>query len=115
MDLVRDILLEIDKTPELDGSRWVPGENITIEGHSREELAYHLNMLVEAGFIRGEYTMDAPLISKLTWQGHEFLDNVRDPDIWSKTKERAKKLSAIGLALLGELAKAEIKKKLGLA
>ncbi|MGC2742832.1 MAG: DUF2513 domain-containing protein [Candidatus Angelobacter sp.] len=114
MDLVRELLLEIDNAPELDGQRWLPGENISIEGCSPEEICYHLNMLVEAGYITGKIAMAMPVISKLTWQGHELLDDIRDPDIWAKTKEKAKAISGIGIALMWELAKAEIKKKLGI-
>jgi hypothetical protein len=113
MDLVRELLLEIDREPRLDGLRWMPGENISIDGYSREEIAYHLNMLVEAGFVTGQATMDAPLVSKLTWKGHELLDDIRDPDIWAKTKEKAKAVAGIGIALMWELAKGELKKKLG--
>lgn len=114
MDLVRELLLEIDNKPELDGRRWVPGENIVIAGYSPEEIAYHLTMLVEAGYVTGQIAMDAPVISKLTWQGHELLDDIRDLDIWNKTKEKAKMVSGIGIALMWELAKGELKKKLGL-
>jgi len=64
MDLVRELLLEIDKEPQLDGRRWLPGKNISIDGYSPEEIAYHLNMLVEAGYVTGQTTMDAPVISK---------------------------------------------------
>jgi len=42
------------------------------------------------------------------------LDDIRDPDIWQKTKERAKGLISVGLTLIWEIAKAEIKTKLGL-
>lgn len=58
--------------------------------------------------------MNMPVVNKLTWQGHELLDDIRDPDIWNKTKERAKVLSGVGVAFVWEIAKAEIKKKLGL-
>jgi DNA-binding PadR family transcriptional regulator len=114
MDLVRELLLEIDREPQLDGRRWLPGENICVAGYSQEEIYYHLNMLIEAGYITGKIGMDAPVISKLTWQGHELLDDIRDPDIWDKTKEKAKMVSGIGVALMWELAKGELKKKLGL-
>lgn len=40
MELVRQLLMEIDESPDLDGRRWVPGENIVIDGRSPEEIAY---------------------------------------------------------------------------
>jgi hypothetical protein len=114
MDLVRDLLIEMDNDPQLDGLRWVPGENIAIKDHSAEEIAYHLSMLIEAGYVAGKTTMNMPVINKLTWQGHELLDDIRDPDIWTKTKERAKGVAGIGVTLIWEIAKGELKKKLGI-
>jgi hypothetical protein len=55
--------------------------------------------------------MQMPIISRLTWEGHEFLDDIRDPEIWRKTKDRAKSVAGAGLSLLWEIAKAEIKTK----
>jgi hypothetical protein len=50
----------------------------------------------------------------LTWQGHEFLDSVRDPDIWQKTKARVAPVATAAFGVMLEVAKAEIRKKLGL-
>ena len=80
-------------------------------------MTYHVALLVEAGFLSGNIKMASignVVVSKLTWEGHEFLDAIRDPDIWSKTKERAKGVASIGLGLVWEIAKAEVKAKLGL-
>jgi hypothetical protein len=66
MDLVRQLLMEIDESSELDGRRWVPGENIVIDGRTPEEIAYHLSMLIESGYIVGKTTMNMPVINKLT-------------------------------------------------
>jgi len=27
-------------------------------------------------------------INKITWEGHQFLDNIRDNDSWKKAKEK---------------------------
>jgi Hypothetical protein (DUF2513) len=118
MDLVRDLLLHIEEDPRFDGARWAridAPEDIGITGHSTEEVAYHLDMLVEAGLLRGSIGLDKmPAISKLTWEGHEFLDNIRDHGIWSKTKARLAGLPSVAISIVGEIAKAEIKKHLGL-
>jgi hypothetical protein len=55
-----------------------------------------------------------PEVSMLTWQGHEFLDDIKDHGIWAKTKERIHGLPGIALSIVGEIAKAEIRTKLGL-
>jgi hypothetical protein len=78
----------------------------------------HIRLLDEAGLIRGvkrnQGGSDIPENIELTWKGHEFLNDVRDPVIWGKTKERAKAVPSVGLGFLWEIAKAEIKTKLGL-
>ena len=118
MDLVRDLLLRLEADPLLDGTRWIclePSE-LGFGGRSAEEVGYHLTLLIEAGFIDGQVGIESlPILRRLTWQGHEFLDSIRDPDIWAKTKERTKGLTSVGLAFIWEIAKAEIRTKLGLS
>jgi hypothetical protein len=54
----------------------------------------------------------------LTYRGHEFLDTVREREIWDKTKETAKKGGVKTLELIWEISKAivksELKKRTGL-
>jgi Hypothetical protein (DUF2513) len=44
-----------------------------------------------------------------TWRGHDFIDSVRDPEIWRKTKEGAQAAGGFTIELLRELAKGFIK------
>jgi hypothetical protein len=117
MDLIRTLLLRIEADPQFDGTYQIqpdgPGD-LGITNHSYAEVAYHLNQLIDEGFMKGSHTMQMPLISQLTWNGHELLDDIRDPDVWRKTKERAKTITSVGLGFLWEIAKAEVKAKLGL-
>jgi hypothetical protein len=48
-------------------------------------------------------------IDGITWKGHEYINLVRDPKIWKKTKDGVKGLGSFSLELLGELAKGFIK------
>ena len=116
MDLIREILLKVEADPRCDGSHWIVFDTSDFPGHAIEEIAYHVDLLFEASLVKGIGTLDAPVaaISSLTWAGHEFIANTRDPDVWSKVKERTKGLGTVGLSLLVELGKAELKKKLGL-
>lgn len=115
MNLVRDLLLVIENDPQFDGMSQIMPEDpsdLGIIGHSFEEVAYHLNMLIESDLVVGKTMMQMPMISKLTWQGHDFLDSIRDPIIWRETMEGAKKAGGFSLELLGALAKGLIKKKI---
>lgn len=121
MELTRTILLQIEASPEfstVNGEmRPVSAALLGIDGHSEEEIVYHSAQLVDAGFLTGNTKMAGHgivMIGNLTWSGHEFLDDIRDQDIWQKTKERAKGVASIGVGFLWEIAKAELKAKLGL-
>lgn len=39
------------------------------------------------------------IFDRLTWSGHDFLDTVRDPEVWKRTKSGASKIG--GLAFEG--------------
>jgi len=118
MDLIRDLLLEVEGNPLYDGTKWVHPVNpseLNIKNHSREEVGYHLTMLIEEGFIKGKSGMETiPVINKLTWKGHELLDDIRDQQIWAQTKKRTEGLASVGIQFIWEIAKAEIRNKLGL-
>jgi Hypothetical protein (DUF2513) len=118
IDLVRAVLLKVEGFDLPPGSTLCiyPSEpELEIDGYDADQVAYHLNLLIDAGFIQGARTVDNQfLIEGLTWNGHEFLADTVDPTVWSKTKERAKTVTGVGVQFLWEIAKAEIKTKLGL-
>ena len=85
MDLVREILLNVEALP-FDGGF----HDITIDGHTNEEITYHVMLLDEAGFIEAQdlTTMDGICWKpkRLTYAGHEFLDAARSDTVWQKAK-----------------------------
>ncbi|MBA6129916.1 DUF2513 domain-containing protein [Pseudomonas juntendi] len=117
-DLVREILLAVEASKE-DPSGWT---QLNLEGREALDVSYHVMLLHEAGFIVGDdLTTDDGLEwlpKRLTYKGHEFLDTVRDGEVWRRTKEGAEKAGTAGLGLLVELAKVYskviIKEKLGI-
>lgn len=114
MDLIREMLLKIAADPKLDGSsRYVFDSTDNLGNYSQEELNYHVDLLLEAGFVEGNpNSTPNPMISKLTWKGHEFVDTIRDFGIWTSVKERLKGLPSVALSVVADLAIAEVKKKL---
>ncbi len=73
-------------SPRCDSLRDLPGI-------PHEEFAYHVQLLEDAGLIEA---IDASSFSGIDWipisithEGHEFLDSVRNDNLWSKTKEKA--------------------------
>ena len=118
LGLIRELLLHVER---LDipagcfGGYYVGDGGLQVDGHSDDAVAHHLIWLIEGGFLRGQTDQDGSFaLSGLTWAGCEFLDDVRDPEIWRKTKEHAKSVAGVGFGFMWELAKAEVKAKLGL-
>jgi Hypothetical protein (DUF2513) len=109
MDLVRNILLEIESKDKGDG-RWI---EISIPEVDNKILHEHLFLIFKSGLIEGNdgTTMSSRefLPKRLTWTGHDFLDSVRDPEIWQKTKDGAKAAGGFTIELLADLAKGLIK------
>ncbi len=87
MDLIRAILLEVEKSPSPGGSR------IEIPGRAREELYYNAQLAQEAGLIDARFlpNSDEFHVLRLTYAGHEFLDAARNDTLWVKAKETVTK------------------------
>lgn len=101
-DLVRLLLLEIeDKTGPYDSLEL---SDISIKDFSDEEILYTTERLLEAGYIKARLeTTDLhrdQVIYSLTWDGHKFLDTVRDNVVWRRTNDIVKKLSSVSLSLI---------------
>jgi len=113
MDLVRDILLKIEQDPMCDGQHMV---TLEMPDRSPEELYYHLTLLVEAGLVKADLNTSSllPIVSRLTNDGHEFLANISDPGIWSRTKEKPKSLQGTSLSIMVQIAASQVKKHFGI-
>ncbi|MCP2086131.1 UNVERIFIED_ORG: hypothetical protein J2Y81_002148 [Paraburkholderia sediminicola] len=118
-DLVREILLALEASDH-NPLGWV---TLKIPERSPKEIAYHVMLLDEAGLIVGQDLCSmgpdgfdwAP--RRLTYSGHEFLDTVRDGEVWRRVKAGAEQAGAASITLLMGLGKAYakqmIKERLG--
>jgi hypothetical protein len=118
MDLIRQILLAIESAEEaLDVvETLVPHIDGVRDEKEARRVYQHAVWLREAGFVTGHDQL-SPLDfydAVLTWQGCEFIDTVRDNDIWRMTKAGAKKAGVASVGFLWELAKHYGKVQLGL-
>ena len=91
MDLCRLILFKIE-----DEYRSTALFNLQIDGYDIETIAYHCDLLFEAGLIKSykpTYASDEIYffsVGALTWEGHDFLDKIRENTMWNRTKNRIK-------------------------
>jgi hypothetical protein len=117
LGLVRELLLKLEALPMvMYGAETIEPNDprIAADGHSEEDVAYHLQLLQERGLI--EVPDSQPMIgivfTRLSWEGHDYLDAVRDPKIWYKTKEATERVGSWTFEIVKELAKGYIKTEL---
>lgn len=87
MDLVRELLISIEQLS--------PGTHLfdVPPGDADPAVAYeHVRLLINAGYVDGKAigimgtNVGQLLISGLTWEGHDFVEAVKNDTVWSKTK-----------------------------
>ncbi len=89
-DIIRTILLKTENKEEFSP--------ITLSDFSTDKRAfvsYNVELLLESGLIKGYMSSinnDSRIgqdfsIYRLTWEGHEFLDSIKNDNVWKKTKD----------------------------
>lgn len=100
--LIKEILLTVEDKP-VDEFLELP--DFEIEGYSQNQIRYHLDKLVEVGYIKAQHYFGGLTVQDLTWEGHHFLATLRDENLMKKV---GKVLERYGLPLLPEFIKALI-------
>ncbi len=93
-DTVRTILLRLEQAET--ANTFLNSKDIT--ELPEQEVAYHMKLLLDEGFIEGSakdaMTGDGKIAiaqaRRLTWQGHDLLVSIRNDTIWTKVKEAFK-------------------------
>lgn len=105
-DLMRDILLATEASNEVP-LKWTV---LDLPGRTLQETSYHVMLMQEAGFIEARDLTNLKQYEwqpkRLTFKGHEFLDTIRDREVWRRTKEGAEKAGSASIGFIWELAKA---------
>jgi hypothetical protein len=115
---IRELLLKLEALPVRPGrfTTITPGgTEMAVEGYGADQITYHIELLKEVGFI--EYATSEPLngathFQRLSWNGHDYLDAIRDPEIWKKTMRGAEATGSWTFDLVRDLAKGLIKTKI---
>ena len=116
-DLIRAILLAVEADDRCEVLK-LPD----IAGYPDETAHFHARLLIEKGFL-GTYFPDRTgrqpwVCIRLTWEGYDFLDAIRDPVVWRSVKRAAGKVGSWSIETLAAIAKTMIIAKveaLGLA
>ena len=119
IDFVRELLLEIEGGKQLfetlddDAALFLTEKSSGLSKEDASRLEGHLNLLENAEFIEIEMRGSAGVImvGDITWAGHDFLDAVREPKVWTETKTRAEKVGGWTVGILTDIAKGYLKAK----
>jgi hypothetical protein len=119
LDLIRSIMLAAETSP--------PGRSLCPHREAAKHLGdvtivgEHIRLLQDAGFLEAEVDRDESgryfswSIYRITNDGHDYLDSVRDETVWAKTKDNLKKVSgSAALDVVKGVAKAASLSILGL-
>lgn len=89
-ELIRKILIKLEQMAEES----LPLKDDQFEGVDPDTVSYHFKIMGQAELIetdvitiRGNSLYSAKAI---TWQGHEFLDKIRNDTVWNKSKAMLK-------------------------
>lgn len=119
-DLIRKLMLDLEQ------SSGRITDSHSVEGYTRNEVAYHLALIVKSGLAEGPkpiYPSDgsdptipaAVMVTRLTPEGHDFIADLRDDTVWEEVKERTAKVGgSVSLELLKQVATAVVKQTLNL-
>lgn len=110
LDLVRDLLLYFEAKTETAG---IQSSDVLIDGYDETQISLHLNIMAEAGLLicepfRSSTNPDRfirTFVFDLSWEGHEYLDTIRDPKIWKGTKSALGRIGNWSFGVALEIAK----------
>lgn len=118
LDIIREILLFCEqKNP----NRVYTDELADLLDVDFDTVSYHLQLLDDCGYIEAD-TTPAPntmmpnfIINRMTSWGHDYLDTVRDDDVYKETKKKlGSKFASMTLDVVKSVATDVIKGQLGI-
>ena len=109
-DCVRSVLLNGEKSKTIDEELKLNTLAVAtiFEPDPKDEdseILYTIDKLKEAGYINAVLQFAAGhfidgTVSSITYSGHEYLDNIREPEVWRKVKTMLKNAGATTLPLI---------------
>jgi hypothetical protein len=118
MDLIRKILFNLGDS-EFYSDMGYP----RIDGYNIDQIKHHVFIMRDAGLLRftegktvdGFLDETEDLELRLTWEGHEFLEKVRDDKLWKSILDTTKKKTGgLSFDVLKALLIATLTKSVGL-
>lgn len=113
VDCIRSVLLELEKIPYGQSLR-PQSLYSSLKTFDENDINYSVIMLKEAGFIDAvivesdDRSILRFVVNDITWDGHQFLNNVRELSVWEKAKDKCSKIGSLSIPLLSDVASAII-------
>lgn len=108
-DCIRDILFFVEENTSYTNfiilSRRLDNLNINLKNqYSSDEILYHLILCDEYGYlVLDNSNINDFHIMRLTTQGHEFLEDIRNNNTWNKVKTKGKEIGSFSLNILSQI------------
>ena len=107
-DCVRDLLLYIEENSSYTDT--IHLNSLTLKEYLTDDILYTADKLIEAGFLDcirlrslGSSKPDIK-VKSITFEGHKFLDNIRDNKVWSTTKSVLSKFTSTSIGIVSDIA-----------
>ena len=121
-DCIRDVMICIEENLEYNAEWTINKLHDFLPEYTLEELSYTCQKLSEGGLLNiitvSMISYTEPQIARvrsLTFDGHEYLENIRSPKIWQQTKEYIKSTSlGTSITVIGEIAKRLVLKSINI-
>lgn len=109
IDCIRNILLQVEETPftvyrDSDEDDEKDSGLSFIDKYDDKTLLYHINLANELGLIKASICIGMSSVLDLSAQGHLFLADIREENVWNKTKEISKQVGASSLDTVKQIA-----------
>ncbi|MCI8481532.1 MAG: DUF2513 domain-containing protein [Clostridia bacterium] len=107
-DCIRDLLLYLEEHLDCDNELRV--NDISLKDYSTNELISTAQRLSEVGYLNcnlsNQIDLDVPVVevSSISYNGHQFLDTIKDNHVWTNTKKVLSSLKSISIDVISETA-----------
>ena len=113
MDLLRSLLEYVEKNDP-----YAYSDAIKISNYSEKLITYHVGLLLDNDYIKGykeNYQLGTLyMVERLTMNGHQLLELIRNDTIWKQIKKTFNKIGLVALPSLIPLVWPYIKGLLGM-
>lgn len=120
MELIRELLLAIEANES--NTAFAACDLKLKTDRERQEVYYNLQLMTDANLLEAKMAksmegIEDVVIERMTWEGHEFLDNARNESIWKAAKETITKkglsIENVGFGVLTQLLASAAKQYFG--